>query len=514
MNQNKTELAQVQNVSVNVAQLPVIELKTDLHRMYDESQIALAATGRVYHRGGVLVGLTDDGKTFPFCPATMMILLSRAAKWVKKVKNEEGETSIRPVAPPREVAAALPKEHGWPKIPELLQVVDHPLFMMDGRLLKPKYSAETKFYGNFRPLESVNLDATRSDALAAAKYISTIFETLDLDTDSDKAAALCAALTAVSRPALATAPLFLITAPVAGSGKGLLARLIAGFAAEGEPPAKTLQADDDEIKKELISALLTGAPVLFFDEVCGGEIDSVPLRTLATSQSFSGRLLGQNKEVNLSTRSLVLITGNNVTPSADTARRMVEIRLDPKCESPATRKFKTNPFEFMREHRYSLLRAVLTIQASYRNHIKSGGAEPEATGVGSFADWNTWCRLPVLWLTGHDPAKRLLDQIKSDPAKAELAAVLTEWQREFGSDQMTAGRVSKSPKVYEAIKSMAGARNRDMSTTEIGRWIARHKDRIVEGKKIEKSASLSFPTRMRPNLAALLCISICFFMSL
>ena len=323
------------------------------------------------------------------------------------------------------------------------------------------------------------------------KYISSLFKTLDLDTDADRAAALCAALTAVSRPTLPTAPLFLITAPVAGSGKGLLARLLAGFAAEGEPPAKTLQGDDDEIKKELIGALLTGANVLFYDEVRGGEIDSVPLRTLATSESFSGRLLGQNREVNLCTRSLVLITGNNITPSADTARRIVEIRLDPKCESPATRNFKTNPILFMREHRSTLIRSVLTIQAAYQNYLKSGGAEPEAPAVGSFNDWNQWCRLPVLWLTNSDPAKRLLDQIKSDPAKAELAEVLTEWQREFGTDQMTAMQLSRSQKVYESIKAVAGVRNRDMSVVDIGRWIAKNKDRITSGKKIERSVAAS-----------------------
>ena len=171
MNQNQTELAQVQNVSINVGEPLSILFKTgEMDRMYDEAEVALAATGRVYHRGGVLVSLTDDGKTFPLCQATTLILLARSARWIKKVKNEEGETTTRKVDPPPMVAAALPKAHEWKKIPELRQVVDHPLFLMDGQLLQKGYDAETKFYGDFRPLESVNLDATREDAVIAGKY--------------------------------------------------------------------------------------------------------------------------------------------------------------------------------------------------------------------------------------------------------------------------------------------------------------------------------------------------------
>ena len=405
---------------------------------------------------------------------------------------------IKKVDPPMAVAAAMPKASEWKTLPELFHVVDHPLFLAEtGELLARGYDSKSKFFGNFRPLQSVNIDANLDDAKKAEAYIQKLFETLDLETDADRAAALCAVLTAVSRPALRTAPMFLVTAPVIGSGKGMFARLVSNFASAGEPPAKTLQGDEDEIKKELISALLTGAPVLFFDEVRGSEIDSPSLRTLSTSETLSGRLLGTNKDVNLSTRTLVFVTGNNVSPSADTARRMLEIRLNPRCENPATRKFKVDPIKFARENRSTLIRAALTIQAAYSNYLKAGGAEPDISGAGSFPEWNSWCRLPVCWLTGQDPAERLLAQLKSDPQKVELGEVLVEWQREFGDKAVTSGEVCKVQKLYDSIRAVASARNRDLSAGEVGRWLAKNKDRIVNGKKLEKSLSITSVAKWR-----------------
>lgn len=485
-------VSNVSDVSINLLNKPVIEVnKGELGRMLDQAENALALTTKVYQRGGALVSLTDDGKTFPVCQASALILLSRAATWIKTETDSEGNKKKRKADPPNAIAAAMPKEAEWKTIPHLEHVVDHPLFCLDQKLLQTGYNAETKIFGNFKELESVNLSANKEDAKAALEFINLLFRTLDLETDHDKAAAVCAVLTAACRPVLKTAPIFLITAPVIGSGKGLLARLIAGFAQAGEPPAKTLQGDDEEIKKELISALLVGSPVLFFDEVQGNEIDSVPLRTLATSESFSGRLLGRSKNLDLSTRALILITGNNLTPSADTSRRVLEIRLNPKCECPATRKFETNPIAEMSKHRSKLIRAALTIQAAYFNCQKEGNTEPEAPGIGSFSDWNKMCRLPVLWLTGFDPAKRLLDQMKTDPARAELGEVLAEWRQEFGGREVTAAEVQRCQKVFEAIKAVAGSRNRDLSVVEVGRWIAKHKDRIVAGKKLTKSDAIT-----------------------
>ena len=466
--------------------------------MYFESESALAQTGRFYHRGGMLVELAANGKTHPVSSATGHIALARAANWINRSRDVDGNVASKKVDPPHEIAAALVKTHIWNAIQELIGVVDHPLFVDSGELLAPGYDPKTKLFGHFEHDPKINFTAGLADARQAAEYISQLFSTLDLASEADKAAVLCSILTAVSRPALKTAPLFLITAPVFGSGKGLLARLISGFAQAGEPNSKTLQGNDDEIKKEIISSLIGSAPVLFFDEVGGQEIDSVSLRTLATAETFSGRLLGSSKEVNLSTRTLILLTGNNIAPSADMARRMLEIRIDPKCETPATRKFSIDPIKILNENRSEMIQAALTIQAAYSNHLKSGSAgETEANlpGIGSFSEWDRWCRRPIFWLTGVDPAQRLLDQLKADPDRAEIADVFCEWNRKFGSDYVVSAQIQNAPKVYEAITVFAN--QKDMSTKDISRWISKHQGRIVGGLRIEKSDSITNKIKWR-----------------
>lgn len=475
-------------ITINLEKRPRIVVRPgELPRIYDEAEVALAGCGRVFNRAGILVVLTDDGKTVPLKQATIRMLLARVADWVKPVVMRGGEMEI-PADPPRDVGEAMLAESAWPTIPELKQVVEHPVFLNNGRLLGRGYDPESKFYGNFAPLFDVQLDATLDDAKSAAQEILDLFKTLDLETESDRAAVLATTLAAVCRPVLRTSLLIVITAPTPGSGKGLLARVVARFAQPGEPAAKTLQGDDDEIKKELLSALVTSAPVLFFDEVSGGEIDSTALRTLATSEFFSGRWLGQSKEINVSTRALVLITGNNITPAADSCRRMLEIRLNPRCETPSTRIFSFDPIASVDKNRNRLIRAALTIQSAY---LHAGSPSFDVPATGSFEDWHRWCRLPVLWVLGIDPAHRIIHALAHDPHKAELAAVLEAWHLDFGSNPTSISAAIIKQRILDSLRLAVPSRpGTDPSAVAIGRWFAKNKDRIAGGFHLRQGGML------------------------
>lgn len=487
--------------TANYSSRPVISIEAgELPRMYDQAEVALAATGRVYQRGGVLVGLTDDFRTVPLNAATVNMLLARCAAWTKIVKMKDREISV-PADPPRGIAEALVAAPGWPVVDELRQVVRHPVFLPDGRLLEPGFDRRSGFYGAFAPLFDVRDDATLEEALEAAAQLETLLHTFDFETHEDRAASLSAILAAVCRPVLRTAPMFLISAPLAGTGKGLLARVISRFAVPGEPSAATLPDDDDEAKKEIMSRLMSSQPVLFFDEVAGGEIDSVPLRTLATSEIMGGRLLGQSRDINLSTRTLVLITGNNITPTADTARRIVEIRLNPACETPATRTYTYNPITVADRDRINLIRAALTIQAAW---IAAGRPRAEGPAVGSFGDWDEWCRQPIIWLTGTDPATRMFSGMLNDPRKNELATVLAAWYARYDSQPVNTGDMcgdGSSQALQNALRDATSPRNGQLSPKSVGRWLARNRDRIAAGFKLVEAGMLDGRTRWRVDRA-------------
>lgn len=483
--------------SADYSSRPTIAIEPgELPRMYDEAEAALAATGRVYQRGGVLVALTDDFRTVTLNVATTNMLLARCVNWVKAAKMKDRVVHF-PADPPRSIAEALVSAPSWAAVNELRQVVRHPVFLPDGRLLAPGFDSRSGFYGAFAPLFDVRTDATQEEAREAAAHLETLVQTFDFETAEDRAGALSAILAAVCRPVLRTAPMFLISAPVAGTGKGLLAKVISRFAMPGEPPSSTLPDDDDEAKKEIMSRLMSSQPVLFFDEVAGGEIDSVPLRTLSTSEIMGGRLLGQSRDINVSTRTLVMITGNNITPTADTARRIVEIRLNPACESPATRTFSYDPIAVADKDRINLIRAVLTIQAAW---MAAGRPRAAGPAVGSFADWDEWCRQPVIWLTGKDPAGRMFSGMMNDPRKNELAAVLSAWDDRYQSQPMTTGDVcgdGSSQALQNALRDATSPRSGQLSPKSVGRWLKANRDRIAAGFKLIEAGMLDGRTRWR-----------------
>ena len=55
---------------------------------------------------------------------------------------------------------------------------------------------------------------------------------------------------------------------------------------------------------------------------------------------MTGRILGLSKTATVSTRALVLSSGNNVGPVQDMTRRCITIHLSPNCEVPAARPFE------------------------------------------------------------------------------------------------------------------------------------------------------------------------------
>jgi hypothetical protein len=375
--------------------------------------------------------------------------------------------------------------------------VHHPVLANDGKILLPGYDAASKLYCHYDPEDFLEIAKfpNKVDAQNAFNELAGLLRTFDLEESHDLAAAVCFMLTATCRANLKTAPLVLISAPVAGSGKGLLARVKSLFCSPAEPAAATLGTNEDECKKEIVSRLLEGKPVLFFDELAADEIDSITLRTLATSETLGGRFLGQSRSLNLPTRVLVLMTANNSVPSADSARRIVEIRLNPKCENPALRTFDFDPIKAMNEGRAKYIAAVLTIQRAF---ILAGSPKPDAPATGSFGDWDRWCRWPIMWLTGIDPATRMHQAIQSDPSKALVVRLFRAWVDSFGSEPVRVSDVvaGANAQLRDVLEELCG-RKGEITTNSVGRWLGKHKDRIADGLVLRDAGVLNGNRRWR-----------------
>jgi hypothetical protein len=119
-------------------------------------------------------------------------------------------------------------------------------------------------------------------------------------SDADKANALAVLLTLTGRMFFALAPLFVIDASTAGSGKGLLVTTIS-LTATGEPPqVMELPADGEEQRKKITSALLAGHELIMWDE--SHVISGRTLAAILTAERYSDRLLGGNKMISVLNR--------------------------------------------------------------------------------------------------------------------------------------------------------------------------------------------------------------------
>ena len=90
------------------------------------------------------------------------------------------------------------------------------------------------------------------------------------------------------------------------------------------------------------------------------------IKRMLTAEYVSDRILGVNKTATVSTRTLFLGSGNNVGPIRDLLRRVLTINLDPRCATPATIAYRSEPVEKVRQNRGLYVAAVLTLILGWR----------------------------------------------------------------------------------------------------------------------------------------------------
>jgi len=291
----------------------------------------------------------------------------------KEREEDDGTVSWVDAFFPREAAqdsvnAAL-LGVGCPNLDTLYGVTHTPLLRPDGSILdQPGYDPATGLL--YLPDRGLTVPAvpetpTAEQVAAAVALLLEAVAEFPFVADHHRANWLGMMFTPVLRLLLpGPYQMGIITAPNSGSGKGYLAgliRIVHGMVMRGEMPR-----EKEEMRKTLISALLTTtAPVVGFDNV-RGEIYSSELEALLTSETLADRVLGQSRYVTVTNDRLWLVTGNNAKIGGDMARRILEVHIDPHCSDPSARTF-TIPdlMGWMEERRGAYLAALLTVARAW-----------------------------------------------------------------------------------------------------------------------------------------------------
>ena len=308
-------------------------------------------------------------------------------------------------------------------------VITAPTLRADGSVLDAKgYDEATGlFFHSNLDFSSLPPGPTVDDAANAVDELKKLLGGFPFVDGAGLSVAISAILTALVRRSLPTAPLHAFNAPKRGSGKSLLADVV-GMIATGLKPTKMSQPENQaEERKRLLALLMAGDPVICIDNV-ERPLGSGVLCTILTSDTWSERFLGAMKNIDVSTNTLFLATGNNIVFEGDLTRRVLKSTIDPECERPEERSFDVNLYHYVLENRVQLVHAGLTILRAYDC---AGRPSQGLSPLGSYEEWSDRIRSPIVWCGMDDPCLTRRSIEAEDPVSGSLRRLLMVWYSEF-----------------------------------------------------------------------------------
>ena len=354
---------------------------------------ASLASGRdscaLYTRGGRIVEIVQVDQRPVILDATDSMVrrhLSLAANYVRYTKN-----SVVGVPPPLDVTRGVIDTHpaeDWGLMP-VDAVVEVPTFRADGTVIERKgYDSSTRLYYAPGPdLMNIRVPLFPTDAeiRAARELLQETFVDFPFVDDASRTNVIAALVTLFVRALIrGCVPALALDATTRGSGKTLVAKIIALILTGQDAVLHAAPKEHDEWRKKLTAILRYGPALVVFDNVIH-PLNSDALCCALTSGVYADRILGVSETVEMPVRCLIVCTGNNLKAVGDMERRVFWARQDPEVPDPENRsEFKHPELEqWVLAHRGRLIEAIQTL---IRAWFVAG--QPKADlRRGSFDDW-------------------------------------------------------------------------------------------------------------------------------
>jgi putative DNA primase/helicase len=410
-------------------------------------------------------------------------ILNRISKWTRK----RSSGIVRTDCPAKIATSYLSRTGDW-HLPPLTGIISVPILRKDGSVLQnPGYDAETGLYLASSDIETPPIPGgpTIEDAKASLETLLAPFSQFPFVSEQDRSVHIACILSAIQRKFLQACPIFGYSAPAQRSGKSLLAESVAIIAIGQPAPATAVTGEREEMRKMITSALREGQLIINLDNV-EHPLASPELAKAVTQSKYSDRALGSNRMLTFPTTVLWTVTGNNLSFRRDLSSRALLCRIDPQRESPETRNFQIPHLkQFLERNRESLVVAALTILRAYQ---VAGRPKQHVKPWGGFEDWSESIREPLIWLGMPDPCETRSAVIADDPERQNSLAAIRVLSEEFATNEFTAKRIirhCKSPKLKNALESVAVGRHGEIDTVHLGWWLRRTRDRIFGGLRLE-----------------------------
>lgn len=462
--------------------------KGSRHIALDEIDKALAATGKVFQRSRCVVYVSSSkmkkhGLDIPegilhlgeATPGWIADRVGRIAKVVRIGKDGKAKT-LTDV--PTSLASLYIDRREW-SLPNLRGVSKVPLLDKAGNIVTAHgYNAPSETWIDWEhgPL-NIPDNPSKDDALAALAKLSGLLVEFPFASEADKAIALCGLMAGVLRPSMARCVAIAFTSPVPSSGKSTLVATIGSLATNTRPLPVTYGHDDSEFQKRVASTVLSGSPVVVFDNLNASALNSDALASAISEAAARIRRFNTLAEIEVPCPSLFLLNGNNLSLADDMLRRVLECSLDPKTEHPENRTFKSDPEATALKERPDLVAAVFTIERAYRQ------ARPELKRIplNGFEEFTALIRDPLLWLTGQDAVAKMQATKAANPKRNTEADLLRCWYEAFGGEKKKARDVvaTHHQGLKETMEEMTP--NGKPTSQTFSRVCSRLKGRIING---------------------------------
>jgi putative DNA primase/helicase len=349
----------------------------------------------------------------------------------------------RNIDPPYEIIKVL-LDIGHADFPQVAGIITSPTMRPDGSLLtEPGYDRAAKLWykpspdvGVLEVPERPTMDQAR-EALARLNELICEFpfdgEDEDNQHSSSRSAVLAGMMTAVLRGAFQAAPIFVITAPEARTGKSFIVVLISIIATGHKPVPIAGATSREEMEKRIETAALAGRSIMHLNNLPNEmEVESEALSHMSAEGEVTIRKLGRHEEGKCDCRgTTVFANGNNIKVLADLVPKTALCRLNANMENPESRTFVGKPVEKVRSNRGAYLVDIFTIARAFE---AAGSPKQEAKTVTGYEDWSRRVQQPLLWLGEADPMggmemMRAMDTRREE--RRQLLEVLRKYKDEL-----------------------------------------------------------------------------------
>jgi hypothetical protein len=334
-------------------------------------------------------------------------------------------------------------------------------------------------------MPSIPENATRDDAVSAARFILDILSDFPFQDDASRDNAMGLLLSIIVKEIVGLVPIALIDAPTKGTGKTRLAQLASIVATGRETPLSPEVRDEEELRKQITSLLIADRQVVIIDNI-ERALRSSQLAAVLTTLEWSDRILGKSEVLHLHSRAIWIATGNNIRLGGDIARRAYWIRLDSNLPRPWLR----DPGEFKRElpawaasHRTEIVGALLTMALAW---FRDGKPVWAGQPLGSYEAWSRTVGgiLEYCGMTGFlSNLENLYEQTDDEPAQwqAFFHAVLEAFGKDAPfSTKMLTERIMNNDSVKSALPERLGDAGDKGFPTRLGIALRKRRDQVYE----------------------------------